>query len=187
MSMTSIQLPADWLPRISIFWLKQHGYLDHSQDGWYMQNEYKIQIITIIQDFGPYLYLVYVDNEGIATIAQKINLIRTPCRYGGWRFWFQCPRPRSKLTCGRRIGVLHAYKGVFGCRECLGMTYSCRQRNTKSPLQEYARIIRAEHKLQNLGLGRRRLRYKGKPTKYSRELRKIHNELVSLSEKEIDI
>jgi len=177
MPITSIQLPADWLPRISIFWLKKQGLLKSSQDGWYIQDEYKIEIITVIQDFRPYLYLVFVDDEGIATPAQKIDLIRTPCRYGGWRFWFQCPLPRGSLTCGKRIGVLHAYKGIFGCRECHGMTYSCRQRNTKSPLQEYAKMIKAERALQTMEFDRRRLRYNGKPTKYSRELHKLHKEL----------
>jgi len=178
MSMTSIQLPADWLPRISIFWLKKHGFLKCSQDGWYVQNEYKIEIITVIQDFHPYLYLVYVDNEGIATVAQKINLVRTHCHYDGWRYWFQCPLPRN-MTCGKRIGVLHAYKGVFGCRRCHGMTYSCRQRNTKSPLQEYARAVKTERKLQTMEFNRRRLRYNGKPTKYSRELHKLHREFFN--------
>ncbi len=174
MPMTSMQLPADWLPRISIFWLKRQGFLDEPMSGFYVQNEYIIEIITVIQDFRPYLHLIYIDDQGISTRNQRIDLIRTPCHYGGWRFWFQCPRPRDRLICGKRIGVLHAYKGVFGCRDCLGMTYSCRQRNTRSPLQEYARMVKAERKLQAMEFNRRRLTYKDKPTKYSRELHKLH-------------
>src|SRR3972149_5171181 len=160
MPMTSVQLTADYLPRISIFWLKKHGFLDCSKDGWCMHDNYKIEIITVIQDFHPYLYLVYVDSEGVATVAQKIDLIRTPCHYGGWRFWFQCPLPRNNMICGKRIGVLYAYKGVFGCRICHNMTYSCRQDNTHSKFQDYLRFIKSERKLQAMDFKRRRLRYK---------------------------
>jgi len=183
--MTSVQLPADFLPRISIFWLKKHGFLDNPKSGYYVQNDYKIEIISVVQDYHPYLYLIYIDNDGVASRSQKINLTRTLCHYGGWRYWFQCPRPRNGMICGKRIGVLHAYKGIFGCRECLGMTYSCRQRNTKSPLQEYARAIKAMRKLHALEFSRKRLRYNGKPTKYSRQLKKLHKELFG--DNKIDI
>ena len=184
--MTSVQLTADYLPRISIFWLKKHGFLDCSRDGWYMHDNYKIEIITVIQDYHPYLYLIYVDSEGISSEAQKIVLVRTPCHYGGWRYWFQCPRPRNGMTCGRRYGVLYAYKGVFGCRICHNMTYSCRQTNTHSNLQEYIRAVKNERKFEKLYSKDKRWRYNAKPTKYNRQMRKFYKSLSDDSENEID-
>lgn len=177
MTATGVELPADFFPKISIFWLKRYGFLDKPTSGWCQNDNYKIQITTIIQDFHPYLYLVYVDSEGAASFKQKIDLVRTPCHYGGWRLWFQCPLPRNGLTCGGRHGVLYSNRGIFGCRVCHGMTYNCRQTNTHSFLQQYARAVKAERKLFAMDFKRRRLRYNGKPTKYSRQLRKLYKEV----------
>ena len=177
MPMTSIQLTADYLPRISIFWLKRYGFLDRSISGRCLNENYKIEITTIIQDFHPYLYLVYIDSGGVASARQKIDLVRTPCYYGGWRLWFQCPLPRNCMICGGRHGVLYSNRGVFGCRVCHGMTYNCRQTNTHSFLHQYAKAVKVERKFLSMDFGKRRLRYNGKPTSYSRELRKLRKEL----------
>lgn len=174
MNQTGIQLSADFFPKISIFWLKQQGFLEESTSGWFHNDLFKIEITTIIQDFHPYLYVVYVDQEGVVSKRQKIDLIRTPCHYGEYRFWFQCPLPRNGLICGKRLGVLYASRGIFGCRRCHNFTYQCRKRNTESVFQQYIRAVKAEHKLLAMNFKNRRLRYNGKPTRYSRQLRKLH-------------
>jgi hypothetical protein len=49
-----------------------------------------------------------------------VRIVRTPCRYGGARPWFQCPR------CGDRRAVLYglASDGRFGCRRCMRLAYA---------------------------------------------------------------
>ena len=46
-----------------------------------------------------------------------IGLDWVPCRFGGVRPWFLCPR------CGRRCGFLYAGTGGFRCRDCGGLAY----------------------------------------------------------------
>jgi hypothetical protein len=49
-----------------------------------------------------------------------VRIARTPCRYGGARPWFPCPR------CGDRRAVLYgvASDGKFGCRRCMRLAYA---------------------------------------------------------------
>jgi hypothetical protein len=49
-----------------------------------------------------------------------VKIVRTPCRYGGTRPWFECPR------CWDRRAVLYgvANDGRFGCRRCMRLAYA---------------------------------------------------------------
>lgn len=43
--------------------------------------------------------------------AQSIGIERMPCRFGGWRYYFACPR------LGRRCEVMPLLDGEFASRE----------------------------------------------------------------------
>lgn len=45
-----------------------------------------------------------------------IILTPTKCNYGGYRYWFICPK------CSRRVGVLY-HAGVLVCRHCINAPY----------------------------------------------------------------
>jgi hypothetical protein len=47
-----------------------------------------------------------------------VELVRTPCHYGGERTWFLCPA----RGCGRRAAVLYG-GGIFACRRCHQLVY----------------------------------------------------------------
>jgi hypothetical protein len=47
----------------------------------------------------------------------SIPLLRTPCRYGGTRPWFECP------NCSQRCAKLYFCDGSFRCRKCHGLGY----------------------------------------------------------------
>lgn len=47
-----------------------------------------------------------------------VELVRTPCHYGGERTWFLCPA----RGCGRRVAVLYG-GGIFACRHCHRVVY----------------------------------------------------------------
>lgn len=51
-------------------------------------------------------------------VAERLNLVSTPCGYGGQRQWFACPR------CGRRVAILYLRGGYFACRLCKRVAYS---------------------------------------------------------------
>jgi hypothetical protein len=56
---------------------------------------------------------------------QACRMHSTPCRFGGRRWWFDCP------GCRRRVARLYVPPGRpwFRCRRCHGLTYrSCQER-----------------------------------------------------------
>ena len=59
--------------------------------------------------------------------GQAFNITRTACNYGGWRYWFVCPR------CKRRCAILYSYgyPGYFLCRKCHYLTYTSTQEARK--------------------------------------------------------
>lgn len=50
--------------------------------------------------------------------VERVDLVRTPCHYGGARAWFKCP------GCSRRSGKLFLRQGRFLCRRCHGLGYA---------------------------------------------------------------
>ena len=59
-----------------------------------------------------------------------IGVTTTRCRYGGRRFWFQCPLVCNGVPCKRRVLKLYLPPGAeaFGCKACYDLTYrSCQE------------------------------------------------------------
>lgn len=54
--------------------------------------------------------------DGERDVHQRIALEWTPCRFGGLRAWFRCPR------CQRRCAILYAH-GWPACRTCARLAY----------------------------------------------------------------
>ena len=101
----NFQLEADFLRKLRISFLKKEGYLDCPKTGiieWRKDDEASsIGIESHIDEYHPYLRLLYAqtDNDGKKkAFDYKIFLHRTPCNYGGYRYWFMCPLPRSGMT-----------------------------------------------------------------------------------------
>jgi hypothetical protein len=63
-----------------------------------------------------------------------VKLDRTPCHYGGYRYWYLCPH------CGKRTSVLYR-AGLYVCRRCIGANY---QTQLNQPLDN---IRRKMHKV----------------------------------------
>lgn len=55
------------------------------------------------------------DHNGKA-YRYNIELLKTPCNYGGYRYWWSCPQ------CCKRVGVLYC-AGIYVCRHCIGANY----------------------------------------------------------------
>ncbi len=56
-------------------------------------------------------------------VAQLVTLAWTPCRYGGWRPWFQCGVEANGAYCGRRVAILYGAGKYFACRHCYRLAY----------------------------------------------------------------
>lgn len=62
-----------------------------------------------------------------ASVTLRVSLTRTTCHYGGYRYWFVCPR------CEQRAGVIYIADTPW-CRRCLKLRY---------PSQSESRVMRA--------------------------------------------
>src|SRR5579863_4932456 len=67
-----------------------------------------------------------VDVEFRSGVQQRIPVVWTPCRFGGFRPWYQCP------GCDRRVGTLYNRRTSLHCRRCLDLWYSSQRRGAKS-------------------------------------------------------
>ncbi len=104
-------------------------------------------------------------------LKYKVNLVTTPCNYGGERYWFVCN------GCSRRVGTLHLLgRKPFLCRQCLNLSYE--SRNRSKYFRKYDglyRVIDAAKELEGL----RVKFFKGRPTRqYLRLISKISDDSV---------
>ena len=75
--------------------------------------------------FGERLLGVIVESLSVQLIfdatngaaCEKVRVAKTPCRFGGVRFWFACP------CCDRLCGSLFLEGNAFLCRICSGRVY----------------------------------------------------------------
>ena len=171
--------------RLSIFWLNKQGYLnrDYSQHGggikWtygWNDSESSISFFVTRDNWGTPMEKTYIELKYIHTdrsddkkdhIVSRVDLIETPCNYGGKRYWFICPLYKSGIYCGRRVGVLFSIGKWFGCRHCGEIAYAKQMEGGKFRWNGVSikDIERAEEEV-------KRPYYRGKPTrKYRRVIR----------------
>jgi hypothetical protein len=79
-------------------------------------------------------------------LEEPIQLIWTPCNYGGRRPWFVCPGVVSGVPCQRRVGVLYNARDYFLCRHCYGLAYESQREN-----RAYRALRRANKIRERLG------------------------------------
>jgi len=70
----------------------------------------------------------------VKVVEQWIELLKWPCNYGGFRYYFVCPVVKNGVFCGNRSEKLYLPLGgqFFGCRECYDLTYESVQQNHKN-------------------------------------------------------
>lgn len=83
------------------------------------------------------------------TYCYNVKLLKTQPNYGGYRYWFACPK------CCKRVGVLYC-AGIYVCRHCIGANY---QTQLMQPWQRPDARIQAIRKR----LGWRYSMYQSKP------------------------
>lgn len=122
---------------LSIHFLKRHGYLDGVYSsgtmtwthGW-SGNQSSIKIIGCVYGDDPHFRLqyTYTGFDDVKTnIDYKVEVVSTPCYFGGKRHWFTCPLIRDGVACRRRVGVLYGAGKYYGCRHCHDLAYQSQQ------------------------------------------------------------
>lgn len=166
--------------RISIWWLKKHGFLGGFKSGtmsWtYDHDESSKSSISIqIDTEDQFIRFIYTQTSYYGDEKREMNythgLVSTLCNYGGKRYWFECHLTSNGRYCGRRVGVLYKSPGswYWGCRHCHRITYESRRINHDN---FFCKIINLETRVENLEQLVKRKTWRGKPTKrYKRLLR----------------
>jgi len=123
-------------------WLKKRGYFCGYKSGrleWknsYEEVESSIRIVVSANQpdsFENYVQLIYTITDSFRGEKlrkdYKVVLDRTPCNYGGFRYWFICPLSVEGTTCNKKVAKLYLPPGgvYFGCRNCYDLTYHCQK------------------------------------------------------------
>lgn len=78
------------------------------------------------------------------SIEEKINLEKTKCNYGGYRYWFVCPR------CNEKYRILYIRNNRYRCRFCNKVNYYIQQANKDGGLMQVReKMSRIEKKLKH--------------------------------------
>jgi hypothetical protein len=121
--------------------LKQWGCFDKAESAWSFEwksdsRETPSNVILGVHLSGEeekcdsYMLLKYAwQNEFTETmdfINQRIDLVKSPCTFGGVRYYFVCPLCRDA---DRKVGKLYLPpdRRHFGCRHCYDLTYRSSQ------------------------------------------------------------
>lgn len=117
--------------RVDIRYIRKQGWLYSGARGSLSWNRggtpcgnvgYRIKGDTFTLDYRVRAY-----NEDWESVVLDVPLLTTPCRYGGHRYYFQCPNQH----CRRRCEVLYMAARYFLCRKCCGYLYASQ---VKDPL-----------------------------------------------------
>ncbi len=82
-------------------------------------------------------------------VAETVDIVRLPCRFGGTRPFFVCPGVVKGIACGRRVAKLYGPGRYFLCRHCYRLAHGSQN---EAPLD---RALRRSNKI--------RLRLGGEP------------------------
>jgi hypothetical protein len=122
---------------VDISWLRKKGFFK-GPNKWLVEwttglIEFK-KSITIINKLNEFITFVYVLTNNYTKekeeIIYDVELIKTPCNFGGFRYWFKCPGVKEGVPCGRLSIKLYLSPGgnYFLCRHCYDLTYRDRQK-----------------------------------------------------------
>lgn len=107
------------------------------------------------------------------------RLIKTPCHFGGYRYWFECPLLKDGIHCKRRVGVLYLSGNYFGCRHCHELTYASRNRYAGYVHYGLFRELRIREELKRIAEKTKRYTYRGRPTKNRRKMEALQKQMAT--------
>lgn len=176
---------ANPLKKLEISWIKKQGYLKpnsmtsttvtwtHGMSG----KKSSISMSVINQGTNPHVQLQYTqteENGDKKDFDYNIQLVTTPCHYGGDRYWFICPLTINGKYCGRRVGVVYKAGDYFGCRHCYNLSYESRNESRSNRFYPLFQILGGSKKIEELEEKIKRPFYNGKPTRKQRQVEKYY-------------
>jgi hypothetical protein len=178
---------ADNIKKIETSFLKKHDYFTGWRSGtitWtngWSGNKSSVGIEVCTMNDENYLRIHYTQTDNSSEEKKefdyKVQLEKTPCHFGGFRYWFRCNLYKRGVYCGRRVGVLYKDGDWFGCRHCYELTYSSRNANRGHSHYPLFRVIELEMQAEKLEMKTRNYTYRGRPTKKRQKLERIYRQI----------
>lgn len=133
------RLKAEWTQRIDIRHWRRCGNLQAGKSftwAWTYGGEPSGSVVVVVGvDTVRLTYALKNNADEWRDASQTIRTTATPCHFGGWRRWFECPQ------CRDRAAVLYLRGGRFACRHCNRISYVSQSGSTT------ARLCNRYHKL----------------------------------------
>lgn len=139
---------------VSITWLNRHDYFCGFASGgiqWKnslgeVTSSIGIQVSVDEEFYGEkYVRFQYTQTNRFSgkkeELDYKVELVTTPCHFGGIRYLFICPLVTDGKPCRKRVSKLYLPSGAkyFGCRHCYNLTYRCQKEHDKR-MDAYRRL-----------------------------------------------
>lgn len=99
-------------------------------------NDRQVAGISIRVDFLESMVLSYRLKSTGKVVEQRVQTQTSPCRLGGHRSWFTCPR------CRKRVAVLYGPGQYFACRQCGGLGYATQKERASDRASTKANKLR---------------------------------------------
>ena len=128
-----------------------------------------------LDNYTRFIYSQTNNNTGESqNFDYKVQIVFTPCKFGGKRFWFVCPILKNNIPCKKRIGVLYKNGDYFGCRECGELTYKSKNKSRSKSISHFANVFDIEDEFGKIRNKNKRLSYRGKPTKTGKKVEQLY-------------
>ncbi|WP_422042509.1 hypothetical protein [Roseateles sp.] len=85
---------------------------------WQWRDAETQEVIAALGIIGGATQMILTPTTSDLSMNERIDITRTPCKLGGSRAWFKCPK------CSGRVAKLHLRGGRFACRICQRLTYA---------------------------------------------------------------
>lgn len=85
--------------------------------------------------YQDHYFVTFTPGPGLRG-SYRIPIEKQPCNYGGFRYFFRCPR------CDKRMRILYLKEGRFLCRECLNLGYYTQRLRPSGRILEKCRKIK---------------------------------------------
>jgi hypothetical protein len=124
--------------------------------------------------YTPTMRLTYTQtshSSGEKTdLDYSIKLIKTLCRFGGFRYWFKCPLQKNGIPCPHKSSKLYLSRKYFGRRHCHQLSYHSKNENRKNKYFQAFNTVMQIDKIEGKYHQLKRKTYAGKPTKKASRL-----------------
>ncbi len=180
------KIEADYLLKISVQFLKKHGYFQGWKSGtltWTGNGRTSsVSIHTrMLSEGGSYMNIQYaLTDRGTGEKKEfdyKVPITTSSCHFGGVRHWFVCPLYSRGVYCGKRVGTLYKAGDYFACRHCYDLTYSARNENYGRKYAVYTRFFSLDGKIAQAEERLKKKTYKGKLTKQAKKVLRLYTEM----------